>query len=104
MTTRRLPISPTNSDNPLLRTAFAAGESSADREGDAELLQGLFGKDVEIGEVEEAEDQDVDENILAEQDMPNGPMSESPEAREATVLPSPVRPSAEAIERGARFV
>ena len=99
MTTRRLPISPTDSDNPLLRSAFAAGEPSADREGDAELLQGLFGKDVEIGEVEEAEDQDVDENILAEQDMPNGPMSESPEAREATVLPSPVRPSAEAIEK-----
>ena len=61
MTTRRLHISPTDSDNPLLRSSLAAGEPSADREGDAELLQGLFGEDVEIGEVEEAEDQDVEQ-------------------------------------------
>ena len=99
LTINRAPIRPTNSDNPLLRSAFAAGEPSTDREGDAELLQGLFGDEVEIGEVEEDEDQDVDDNILAEQDMPNGPMSESPEAREATVLPSLARPSAEAIEK-----
>ena len=46
------PISPPDSDDPLLRSAFAAGEQSADREGDEELLHGLFGTDVEIGEVE----------------------------------------------------
>ena len=78
LTTNRSPIRPTNSDNPLLSSASAAGEHSTDREGGAELLQGLFGDEVEIGEVEEDEDQDVDDNILAEQDMPNGPMSESP--------------------------
>ena len=93
------PIRPPDSDDPLLRSAFAAGEQSADREGDEELLDGLFGPDVEIGEVEEAEDQDEDKIIHAEPDMRSGPMSESPEAREATMLPSLVRPSAEAIEK-----
>ena len=100
MTSRNMPISPTTSDSPLLRSAFAnaAGEPSTDRQGDTELLEGLFGPDVEIGEVEETENLDVEEDILGEQDTPNGQMSESPEAREARVLPSPVRPSAEAIE------
>jgi hypothetical protein len=101
MTSRNMPISPTTSDSPLLRSAFAnaAGEPSTDRQGDTELLEGLFGPDVEIGEVEETENLDVEEDILGEQDTPNGQMSESPEAREARVLPSPVRPSAEAIEK-----
>ena len=91
LTTNRAPIRPTNSDNPLLRSAFAAGEPSADREGDAELLQGLFGDEVEIGEVEEDEDQDVDDNILAEQDMPNGPLSESRERSRQCVTQNIVR-------------
>ena len=52
-----------------------------------------------MGEVELAEDPDEDKTINAEPGMPSGPMSESPEAWEATMLPSPVRPSAEAIER-----
>ena len=97
MTSRNMLISPTTSDSPLLRSAFAnaAGEPSTDRQGDTELLEGLFGPDVEIGEVEETENLDVEEDILGEQDTPNGQMSESPEAREARVLPSPVKPSAE---------
>ena len=94
MTRRNLPISPNDCDSPLLRSAFAnaAGEPSTEWEGDTELLEGLFGQDVEV---EETETLDMEDDILGEQDAP----TESPEAREARVLPSPARPSAEAIEK-----
>ena len=78
------PIRPPANANPWLRSAFAASEQDADRDGGDELMHGLFGSDAEHetgSPVDESE-------IHGESDSPGPQTADPSEARAPTILRS----------------
>ena len=85
------------SAEPLLRSALAAGEREPDGQADDELMHGLFGADidVELGDETRGMPSGPMPSLTAEADISHDQL----EGRDPIILRSPVRPSAEAIDR-----